>query len=334
MRRATYSEQLVSVLAMIWEAAGYLCSVRLKAAIPLWIPWVRKRLKLSDLHGKQLKTISASQIDRRLRSRKNHLKKRMYGRTKPGTLLKHHIPIKTDHWNVTTPGYTEVDTVSHSGNSAEGVFGYTVNQTDIFTTWVESRAILGKGEAHVVDSLRQMACDFPFPTRGIDSDNGSEFINYHLYRYCQKHNIQFTRSRPYKKDDNAHIEQKNWTHVRKLAGWVRYDSDRAIAALNDLYKNELRVLMNLFTPSMKLQRKIRVGSKVRKVYDQPSTPLDRVISSKQGDPTKVARLIALRDSLDPFQIAQTIETKLQKIYRLANSRKSPKELNNINHREI
>ena len=191
--------------------------------------------------------------------------KRSCGRTKPGTLLKHHIPIKTDNWDVKSPGWTEGDTVSHPGNSAEGHFGYAVNQTDILTTWVESRAILGKGEKAVVDALDEMAQAFPFWISGIDSDNGSEFINWHLLRYCGSHKIQPFRGRPYKKDDNAHIEQKNWTRVRKIMGWDRYDTQEAVDAMNDLYRNGLRLFVNLLLPSMKLLRKKRVGSRLTRV---------------------------------------------------------------------
>jgi hypothetical protein len=273
---------------------------------------------------KQLLSISARQMDRRLKNKKAHIRKRIYGRTKPGTLLKHRIPIRTDNWDLKKPGWTEVDTVSHSGNSADGLFAYTVNQTDILTTWVESRAILGKGEEGVVDALDEMRESLPFSLKGIDSDNGSEFINWHLFRYCEKKKIQPFRGRPYKKDDNAHIEQKNWTHVRKLMGWDRYDTQQAVEAMNDLYRNDLHLFMNLFLPSMKLQKKQRIGSKFKRVYDKPKTPFQRVLDSKRGDPVKIAKLKDLRNTLNPFDLAQTIESKLKHIYSLANRRQSPK----------
>jgi transposase InsO family protein len=323
-RKPTYGHKVISVLAAVWEAAGYPCSARLKALLALWMPWIRKRYAISSRIEEQLLAISSRQIDRRLKGRKGRIRKRIYGRTKPGTLLKHHIPIKTDNWDVQSPGWTEVDTVSHSGNSGEGIFGYTVNQTDILTTWGESRAVLGKGEKAVVDALDEMAQAVPFPIKGIDSDNGSEFINWHLFRYCEAKKIQPFRGRPYKKDDNAHIEQKNWTHVRKLMGWDRYDTQEAVDAMNDLYRNELSLFMNLFLPSMKLLRKKRIGSKLTRVYDEPKTPLRRVEDSKQGDQKKIEALQKLRDSIDPFSLAQTIETKLERIYKLADRRQSPK----------
>jgi len=323
-RKPVYGPQVISVIAAVWEAAGYPCSVRLKALIILWMPWIMKRFRLNQAVQRQLFSISARQIDRRMKSRKAGLRKRIYGRTKPGTLLKHHIPIRTDNWDVKTPGWTEVDTVSHSGNSAEGTFCYTVNQTDILTTWVESRAILGKAEDSVVSALGEMACAFPFKIKGLDSDNGSEFINWHVYRYCKKNKIQPFRGRPYKKDDNAHIEQKNWTHVRKLMGWDRYDTREAAAAMNDLYGNELHLFMNLFMPSMKLMSKKRIGSKLTRVYEKPKTPFERVLESKQGDPEKMQALKRLKDQLDPFSLARTIEEKLERIYKRVNERQSPK----------
>ena len=179
--------------------------------------------------------ISARQIDRRLKARKTQLQRRLYGRTKPGTLLKHHIPIKTDSWNVKTPGFTEIDLVSHSGNSEKGEFMYSLNVTDIYSTWVEARAVMGKGQYGVKTAMEEIEQSLPFKLLGIDSDNGSEFINYHLKAFCDQRKIQFTRGRPYKKDDNAHIEQKNWTHVRKILGYLRYDSPTALKAINDLY---------------------------------------------------------------------------------------------------
>ena len=323
-RKPVYGAQVMSIIAAAWEAAGYPCSVRLKALMVLWMPWIINRFHINQDVQKQLFSISARQIDRRLKSRKAFLRKRIYGRTKPGTLLKHHIPIRTDNWDVKTPGWTEVDTVSHSGNCAEGNFCYTVNQTDILTTWVESRAVLGKAEDAVVNALSEMASAFPFKIKGLDSDNGSEFINWHVYRYCKENKIQPFRGRPYKKNDNAHIEQKNWTHVRKLLGWDRYDTQKAAEAMNDLYKNELRLFMNLFMPTMKLLTKQRVGSKLKRVYEEPKTPFERVIESKQGDPEKIQALERLKDRLNPFSLAQTIEEKLGRISKLANGPRSPK----------
>lgn len=323
-RGLSYGHELLSVLTSVWEAAGYPWSVRLKALLPAWMPWIRKRFQLSPEHERQLLRISPRQMDRRLAAKKNQKRRRIYGRTKPGYLLKHHIPVKTDSWDVASPGFTEVDLVSHSGNSGQGEFGYSLNITDIQTTWTETRALLGKGQTAVQQALDEIAGMLPFALLGLDSDNGSEFINWHLQAWCQRKHIQLTRGRPYKKDDNAHIEQKNWTHVRKLLGWERYDTQNAVAAMNDLYRHELRLWLNLYLPSVKLVKKVRIGSKLRRVYDAPKTPFERVVASKQGDATQLGILKELQRSLDPFQLAKVIDKKLEQIYRLANRRLSPK----------
>ena len=267
-RTVRYEPAVVAALRAIWTVAGYPWSVRLKALLPAWLPWARRRLRLTPTIEAALLRISPRQIDRRLQPEKRRLGTRLYGRTKPGTLLKHHIPIQTERWQTTTPGFTEIDLVSHSGDCADGEFLHSLNVTDIHTTWVETRAVMGKGERRVQEALETIRVALPFRLRGIDSDNGSEFINNHLYRYCQVHQMQFTRGRPYKKDDNAHIEQKNWTHVRKLVGYVRYDSDEALAALNALYE-DLRLFQNLWLPSVKLVKKTRVASRLRRQYDAP-----------------------------------------------------------------
>lgn len=325
VRTPLYGPQVISILAAIWQAAGYPWSVRLKALLPLWLPWARKRFHLNPTLERQLLAISPATLDRRLKAKKHRLKKNLYGRTKPGSLLKHHIPIKTNHWDVTTPGFTEVDLVSHSGSASEGEFLHSLNQIDIHTTWVETRAVLGKAQHRVKEAMDEMRLALPFKLLGIDSDNGSEFINDHLYRYCQGLGIQFTRGRAYKKDDNAHVEQKNWTHVRKLMGYVRYDSHQALEAMNDLYRNELKLFQNLFQPSVKLVKKIRIGSRLKRLYDKPKTPFQRVCEYPQADPDKVAPLKKLLESLDPFELSKTIDQKLERIYRMAHHRRSLKE---------
>jgi transposase InsO family protein len=324
-RGMSYSQETLGVLAAVWEAAGYPWSVRLRALLPVWLPWIRRRFRLRPEIERQLLRISARQMDRRLKAQKTQRRRRIYGRTKPGYLLKHHIPVKTDRWDVQRPGFTEVDLVSHSGNSASGEFAHSLNVTDIHTTWTESRAVLGRGEEAVQRALNEIAGGLPFPLRGVDSDNGSEFINWHLKDWCERERIQFTRGRPYKKDDNAHVEQKNWTHVRKLMGWDRYDTAAAVGALNDLYGHELRLWLNLFLPSVKLAKKVRVGSKVRRRYDGPRTPFERIRACAQADPEKLAALEQLQKTLDPFQLGEVVEAKLDRIYQLANRRLSPKQ---------
>ncbi len=328
-RGLSYGQETLSILAAVWEAAGYPWSVRLKALLPIWLPWIRKQFRMRAEIERQLLSISPRQMDRRLRAKKTQYKRRLYGRTKPGSLLKHHIPVKTDSWDVTTPGFTEVDWVSHSGNSATGEFGYTLDVTDIHTAWTESRAVLGRSQAVVERAFNEVEQALPFRFLGLDADNGSEFINWNLKAWCDRRGIPLTRGRPYKKDDNAHVEQKNWTHVRKLLGWDRYDSPQAIEAINDLYRHELRLWLNLYLPSVKLVKKTRVGSKLRRVYDAPQTPLERVAACPQASAARVAELNTLRKNLNPFELAKTIERKLEHIYKLANRRRSPKPLREL-----
>lgn len=314
-RGPTYSPAAVRVLERIWEAADYPWSQRLKGLLPLWLPWARRHIRgCTEEVQVQLLRMSPRQMDRRLAQNKRTLKRRLYGRTKPGALLKHHIPIKTDNWDVTEPGFFEIDLVSHSGPSASGEFIYSLNVTDIHTGWDETRAVMGKGQTGVVDALEEIRKNLPFALKAIDSDNGSEFINYHLLRYCQKHHIQFTRGRPYKKDDNAHIEQKNWTHVRRIFGWDRYDTREQCDAMNALYRNDLRIMMNLFQPCVKLIKKVRVGTKVRRYYDQAQTPLDRLAETSQTTPA-ITRLRKQRETCDPFTLSKSIEEQLKELDR-------------------
>jgi len=318
-RGPTYSPAAIRVLARIWKAAGYPWSVRLKALLPQWLPWARKRVPgLTAQVEAELLQMSARQMDRRLSGKRRRLKGRIYGRTKPGTLLKHHIPIKTDNWDVHEPGYCEIDLVSHSGPHASGEFIYSLNLTDIFSGWCETFGVMGKGETGVVAALDALRRMLPFPLKAIDSDNGSEFINHHLYRYCKKHGIQFTRGRPYKKDDNAHIEQKNWTHVRKLLGWDRYDTPEALAAMNALYRSAWRTMMNLFQPCVKLKEKVRVGSRITRRYDNAQTPLDRLVTyygAADRLPEAVTALLEQRTRTDPFALSADIDRQVAKLTR-------------------
>jgi hypothetical protein len=320
---------VIRLLAEIWAASGYLCGARLKAAVPHWLPWLKRRTAVPSALEAQLQRISPRQIDRRLRERKQRIKRRLYGTTRPGSLLKHQIPIKTEHWDVSRPGYLEIDLVSHSGASAAGEFLHTVDCVDIHTTWVERQAVLGKSRYEVVQAMTRIETRLPFRLRGVDSDNGSEFINDHLLAWCQVRpagqGVQFTRSRPYKKDDNAHVEQKNWTHVRKLVGWERYDTPEALAALTALYA-DLRLFQNLFQPSMKLVRKVRVGSRLLRRYDAPHTPFERVRACPEADPAKVAALQRILETTDPFALSQRIDRHLEHLWALATrARRTPRE---------
>ena len=284
-RGPAYPEKAVRVLEAVWEAAGYPWSVRLKALLPLWLPWAGQRMPACTVEVEALLLrMSPRQMERRLAGRKRALKRRIYGHTKPGTLLKQQIPVSTDNWDVKQPGYCEIDLVSHSGPSASGEFLYSLNLTDIQTGWCETRVILGKGETGVADALEEIRQSLPFKLLAIDSDNGSEFINYHLLRYCGKRSIGFTRGRAYEKNDNAHIEQKNWTHVRRIFGWDRFDTPEQQHAMNALYRQALRLMMNAFQPCVKLVAKENVPVPGSNASTTRPRPRSNAFSSHSGKP--------------------------------------------------
>lgn len=316
-RDTVYPERLIRILEVVWNSSHHLWSERLKAALPLWLPWIKKRWGLGPKDVKLLLSMSPRTMDRRLAPYKRKLSRRIYGKTKPGKFLRQRIPIQTSSWEISEPGWMEADTVSHSGPSAQGVFAYTVNEVCPFSGWDESVAVLGKKAVVVRDALIEMRAAMPFEQKGIDSDNGDEFVNWELDRYCHDTGLKRFRSRPYKKDDQAHIEQKNWTNVRKFIGWDRYDTQEAVDAMNDLYRNELRLLVNFFLPSVKLKHKIRVGSKIKRVHDDAKTPLDRLLESGKGDRKKLDEYRRLRKRLDPFKLSRVVNKKLERIWSLS-----------------
>ena len=315
-RPRQYSEQALYVIQRIWKAADYPWSQRLVALLPLWLPWAKQHMQwMTQELENEILSISARQIDRRLNHHKAALSRKMYGRTKPGKLLKHHISIKTDNWDVLEPGFTEIDLVAHCGNTLTGEFIYSLNFTDIHTGWVETWPIMGKTQIATLNAIKQIRSELPFQLKGIDSDNGSEFINKLIFDYCKNSKVQFTRSRPYKKDDNAHIEQKNWTHVRRIMGYNRYDSEMELTFMKALYRKKLRFMMNLFQPCVKLIKKERTGSKLKKKYDLPKTPLDRLIAYYEAKnlpiPQKVNDMKNAQQSIDPFKLSREIDTQIQ-----------------------
>ena len=305
-----YSAEVIRIAEEIWTFAGHPCGERLKEIIPLWLPAIRERFHPSPQIEQHLLAISARQLDTRLSKIRRLWKKRVYSTTRPGSLLKRMIPIRTSNWDIRKPGFLEIDLVAHCGSSASGQFLYTLNATDLATGWTECRAIPNRGKFAVVEALQDIIQAFPFPIHGIDSDNGEEFINYHLLAFCVSKHIQFTRSRAYKKDDNAHIEQKNWTRVRQAVGWDRYDTEAALNAMNDLYANELRLFQNLFQPSAKLIRRSRVGSRRVRKHDTPKTPYQRLLQSKIGHAEKMTALTHVLTTSNPFRLSAAIDRKL------------------------
>ncbi|MBL7155706.1 MAG: integrase [Candidatus Omnitrophica bacterium] len=304
-------------LERIWLTANLPCSKRLKAIIPLWLPGYAQEFGgLSIDVIKALRRISPATIDRLLKPHRMKYKRRGRSTTKPGTLLRKQIPIKTNQWDETRPGFLEADTVAHCGDSTDGMYANTVDFVDIATCWTEQRAVWGKGERATLEQIKDVEESLPFPLLGFDADNGGEFLNYHLFRHFTQRRkpIQFTRSRAYKKEDNAHIEQKNWTHVRQWLGYHRLDNPRVVPLMNDLYTSEWRFYHNFFQPSIKLLEKKRVASKIIKRYDKPKTPYERVTESPEVSASVKRSLKEQYAKLNPFRLRKTMEKKLAKIY--------------------
>lgn len=276
-----HSPELLKALKKIWFTTDQMCSKRLIAAIPLWLPHYERHFgKLPDKENALLLRISASTIDRLLKPTKARIKAHGKSTTKPGTLLRNQIPIRTDFWDITQPGFVEADTVAHCGNSLAGDFVWSLTMTDYCTGWTECRATWNKGSEGVLKQIQSIEKTLPFPLLGFDCDNGSEFLNYHLLRYFQKRKqvVHLTRSRPYKKNDNAHVEQKNWTHVRQLFGYDRFENPALVTLMNHLYANEWSLFQNYFCPTMKLKEKHRVNSKYKCQYEKPTTPYHRAMA--------------------------------------------------------
>lgn len=311
-------QALLKPLKKIWLAANLPCSKRLKAILPLWLPGYQDLVgRLPPEIHENLLQISASTIDRLLKATRIRYTRRGRCTTKPGTLLRNQIPIATRQWDQTRPGFIEADTVAHCGTTMAGQFAYTLDCVDIATGWTEQRAVWGRGETAVLQQIRHIEQSLPFPLIGFDCDNGSEFLNHHLLRHFQdrKHPISFTRSRAYRKDDNAHIEQKNWTHVRQWIGYERLDDLNVVALLNDLYTNEWRLYHNFFCPSVKLTAKERIGSKTVRRHDDPKTPYQRIAQCAHVSDACKENLKNQLHSLNPFLLRNAIEKKLKKIFK-------------------
>lgn len=316
--RSVYGgEPLLLALKRIWFATDQMCSKKLKAAIPLWLPFYEGEFEpLEDQVLRKLLAISPASIDRLLKPlRALHKKGRCS--TKPGTLLKNQIPIKTHNWDITRPGFFEADTVAHCGNSMAGDFVFSLTFTDIFSGWTENRAVWGRGSQGVLREIRDIEAQIVFPILGFDCDNGSEFLNHHLVSYFTdrpKAPVIFTRSRPYQKNDNAFVEQKNWTHVRQLLGYDRFDNPELVPLTNNLYKTEWSLFTNFFCPTLKLKEKQRLNSRYIRKYESPLTPYQRLIASPHINDKAKKELEEVYNSLNPFTLKKNIEAKLKAIF--------------------
>jgi len=319
-RKAVYDQApLLRALKRIWLAADQICSKKLVVALPQWLPFYEQSYeRLSAEVREKLLLISAATIDRLLAPTRAKVQRKGLTGTKPGTLLKNQIPIRSGRWDVSQPGFMEADTVAHCGNSLAGDFIWSLTLTDISSTWTESRATWNNGASGVVKAIKDVESSLPFDLKGFDCDNGSEFLNHHLLRYFTDRSpkVKFTRSRPYKKNDNAHVEQKNWSYVRQLLGYHRLDNPALLPLINDLYANQWSLLQNHFLPTFKLKAKTRIGSKYRRVYDPPKTPYQRLLHSTQISVEAKEKLIKQHQSLDPFRLRKQIDKQLKEIFNL------------------
>ncbi len=317
-RRLTYGPDVVAALVQVWEATGHLCGKRLQPFLPHIVAALERHaeLNLAPETRSKLLQMSASTIDRRLAHARTKLARGPRSTTKPGSLLKNAIPIRTfADWNEHRPGFVEMDLVAHCGETTAGEYLHTLCAVDIDTRWTEPIALPNRGQKATFEGILTMRHRLPFPLLGIDSDSGGEFINHHLYNYCHKEHVTFTRCRPYNKNDQAHVEQKNWTVVRQVIGYARYESLEALALLRAVY-DDLRLFVNFFQPVMKLVSKTRLGSNVRKKYDTAQTPYQRVLASTHVEQTTQEQLRELFLSLNPALLQRRIEHNLAKLWRL------------------
>jgi hypothetical protein len=316
-RPRVYSSGVVGALRVCAEASGGLCGKRLAPFLGELVPALEAEgaLPLEPAVRAQLLTMSAATVDRRLQPFRLQLV-RGFGATKPGSLLKSQVPVRTwTPWDEQRVGFLEIDLVAHCGTHNAGPFLCTLVGTDVASGWTECVGILSKGQAAVFAALEIMRQRLPFVLLGLDSDNGGEFLNAHLVRSCAGHRLTFTRSRPYWKNDQAHVEQKNWSVVRKVIGYDRYEGEAALAQLNRVYEL-LRLWTNHWQPVMKLRGKERVGAKLRKRYDVARTPYQRLRESRALSLPRRQRLEAEHAPLRPLALRQQLDAAVRQLERL------------------
>jgi hypothetical protein len=318
-RPITYSSQVIGALHVAAEATGWICGKRLAPFLPELIPALEREgaLQLTAEMRSSLLQLSAATIDRRLARARREAKPFGVGTTKPGSLLKRQIPIKTyTPWDEQEPGFCELDLVAHCGTTTAGSYVNTLDVTDVATGWTECIAVANKDQESVRAALEEARGRLLFPLKGIDSDNGSEFVNGHLLRYCTHEQLTFTRCRPYHKDDQAHVEQKNWNIVRQLIGYDRFEGAEVCAQLNRIYAL-LHVYVNGYLPVMKLVGKDREGAKVHKRYDQATTPYRRARAAGVVSAAQQAVFEAALAEHGPRTLRRRIEQELDHLWRLA-----------------
>lgn len=320
-RRPTYDEQTVKVLVQVWRIMDYLCGKRLA---PIMGEIVARLLRHNELRcdaatSQKLARMSAATIDRLLGPERQKYQLKGRSHTRPGTLLKHQIPMRTfTEWDEQQPGFLEIDLVGHDGGVLDSLHAFTLNAVDIASGWNSSTALKNKAQVWTLAGVEKIHAKLPFPLLGLDSDNGSEFINESLLNYCRDHQITFTRSRPYRKNDSCFVEQKNYSVVRRAVGYQRFDTDEQLRLLNELYE-KLDLYTNFFQPSMKLKSKERHGARVSKKYHEARTPYQRLLDSSFIDQETKQQLRARYHTLNPAQLKRQIEALQRKLLASATS---------------
>ncbi len=318
-RPPLYGLEVMAALKVAWEATDRLCSKRLQPFLPELVGILKRdgEINVTAETEVQLCRMSPSTIDRILRRWRGNGTHRGLSTTKPGTLLKNAIPVRTfSDWNENKPGFLEVDLVAHCGDNVEGFYLTTLSAVDVATGWFEPVAVWGRGQDRVGGAVYHVRKQLPMLMLGLDSDNGSEFINRSLYDYCRRSHITFTRSRSYKKNDSCHVEQKNWSVVRKTIGYDRFSSRAALKALEDVY-TVLRLYVNFFQPVLKLVAKSRHGAKVHKVYDKAQTPYQRLLKSGVLTEDKVRELASIYAALNPVKLLRQVRQAVEHLWTLA-----------------
>jgi hypothetical protein len=317
-RRRLYDGTVLTALRRIWVIMDCICGKRLAAVLPETIAVLERHgeLRLDAATRQKLGAISAASIDRLLAAERRRLNVRGRSGTKPGTLLKHQIPVRTfAEWDQTQPGFVEIDLVAHDGGFAQGDYCQTLDVTDVASGWTETQAVINKAQVWVFEALQLIRGRLPFALKGIDSDNGSEFINHHLLRYAQQEHITFTRGRAWKKNDGCFVEQKNYSVVRRAVGYARYEGSAQLRLLNELYA-ELRLYSNFFQPVMKLIGKERTGAKVKKTYDRPRTPYQRLLDSSALSKPAKQHLRTQYAGLNPAELKRNIVRLQSRLLRI------------------
>ena len=313
-----YQSEVVQALEQIWEIYGHICSKRLQPYLPEAIRVLERcqEIELSAETKELLLKISSASIDRCLRPIRLTTRHGL-STTKPGSLLKNLIPVHTfTEWDEERPGFLEIDLVAHCGNTTQGQFLCTLTCTDLCTGWTEVTGLLHRSQQAVSEALCRVRQRLPFPLLGIDSDNGGEFINDLLYRYCLTEQITFTRSRPYQKNDQAHVEQKNWSVVRHTVGYDHWETEQELALLESIY-DDLRLYINFFQPCLKLIAKERIGNKTIKRYDSAKTPYQRVLERKDISLEAKARLAQIYVQLNPAELRRRIDQKIAQLWKIS-----------------